>query len=146
MSVDSSFKNAAAKEVINYTEALKKGYKLVKTHGLLTTNYIKEIQKRLEQNKPNFRKIPGTVLKNNEGEIVYTPPQSYDEIVDLMSNLDKYINDSEFQNIDPLIKMPIIHYQFESIHPFYDGNGRTGRILMYCILFNKDFLIFLFYI
>ncbi len=74
MSVDSSFKNAAAKEVINYTEALKKGYKLVKTHGLLTTNYIKEIQKRLEQNKPNFRKIPGTVLKNNSAVPAKKPP------------------------------------------------------------------------
>ena len=96
-----------------------------------------EIQEVLENNKAGFRKLPGTALKNaSTGETVYTPPQDYDEIVKLMTNLEKYINDSEMQDCDPLIKMAIIHFQFESIHPFYDGNGRTGRIIniLYLIL------------
>ncbi|MDD2411985.1 MAG: Fic family protein, partial [Bacteroidales bacterium] len=81
-------------------------------------------------NQAGYRKLPGTALKNAAtGETIYTPPQDYDEIVRLMSNLEKYINDSEMSNVDPLIKMAIIHFQFESIHPFYDGNGRTGRII-----------------
>jgi Fic family protein len=139
-SVDSSFKNIAAKEVQNYIEALKLGYQLIKKYGLLTANNIKDIQKRLEPNKPGFRKIPGTVLKNANNDVIYTPPQDYKQIVDLMSNLEKYINDNEFQNIDPLIKMPIIHYQFESIHPFYDGNGRTGRIINILYLVQQGLL------
>lgn len=96
-----------------------------------------EIQEILEYNKAGFRKLPGTALKNSAtGEIIYTPPQDYDEIVRLMANLERYINDSELQDCDPLIKMAIIHFQFESIHPFYDGNGRTGRIIniLYLIL------------
>jgi Fic family protein len=91
----------------------------------------------LEDNKAGFRKLPGTALKNAAtGETIYTPPQDYEEIMKLMANLEKYINDSELQDCDPLIKMAIIHFQFESIHPFYDGNGRTGRIIniLYLIL------------
>ena len=83
----------------------------------------------LEENDAGFRAIPGTVLKNEQtGEIVYTPPDP-DQIVALMNNLEKFINDEALSDIDPLAKMAIIHHQFESIHPFYDGNGRTGRII-----------------
>jgi Fic family protein len=81
--------------------------------------------------------LPGTALKNSAtDEIIYIPPQYYEEIVRLMTNLERYINDSEMEDCDPLIKMAIIHFQFESIHPFYDGNGRTGRIIniLYLIL------------
>ena len=83
--------------------------------------------------------MPGTVIKNNvTGEIVYTPPQSKEEVMDYMQNLESYIN--EDSNIDPLIKLAIIHYQFESIHPFYDGNGRTGRIINILYLVLKGML------
>lgn len=126
-----------AKEVQNYISALKKGFGLINQKGLLTNQIILQIQETLEGNKAGFRKLPGTALKNaTTGETVYTPPQSYDEIIELMTNLEQYINDSEQHNIDPLIKMAIIHFQFESIHPFYDGNGRTGRIIniLYLIL------------
>ncbi len=126
-----------AKEVQNYISALKKGFGLINQKGLLTNQIILQIQETLEGNKAGFRKLPGTALKNaTTGETVYTPPQSYDEIIELMTNLEQYINDSELHNIDPLIKMAIIHFQFESIHPFYDGNGRTGRIIniLYLIL------------
>ena len=132
-----AFKSLEAKEVQNYISALKKGFELLKTNGLLTNKTIVKIQETLEDNNAGFRKLPGTALKNAvTGEVIYTPPQDYDEIVHLMSNLEKYINDPEMQDCDPLIKMAMIHFQFESIHPFYDGNGRTGRIIniLYLIL------------
>ena len=132
-----AFKSLEAKEVQNYILALKKGFELIKKDGLLTNRTIIEVQETLEDNNAGFRKLPGTALKNAvTGEIIYTPPQDYEEINQLMSNLEKYINDSEMQDCDPLIKMAMIHFQFESIHPFYDGNGRTGRIIniLYLIL------------
>ncbi|MEO6849059.1 MAG: Fic/DOC family N-terminal domain-containing protein [Mucilaginibacter sp.] len=132
-----AFKSLEAKEVQNYILALKKGFELIKKDGLLTNRTIIEVQETLEDNNAGFRKLPGTALKNAvTGEVIYTPPQDYDEINQLMSNLEKYINDSEMQDCDPLIKMAMIHFQFESIHPFYDGNGRTGRIIniLYLIL------------
>jgi len=133
-----SFKSLNAKEVQNYISALKKGFELTSKSGLLTNKTILQIQEILEDNKAGFRKLPGTALKNAAtGETIYTPPQDYDEILRLMTNLEKYINDSEISNIDPLIKMAIIHFQFESIHPFYDGNGRTGRIINILYLINE---------
>jgi len=105
---------------------------------LLTNKTILQIQEVLEGNKAGYRKLPGTALKNaSSGETIYTPPQDYDEILRLMTNLEKYINDSEISNIDPLIKMAVIHFQFESIHPFYDGNGRTGRIINILYLIHE---------
>lgn len=125
-----SFKSLAAKEVQNYISALKKGFELIKTRGLITNNIIIEIQKELEGNSAGFRKLPGTALKNSStGETIYTPPQDINEINSLMKNLEKFINDPSMSDYDPIVKMAIIHYQFESIHPFYDGNGRTGRII-----------------
>lgn len=120
----------ASKEVSRYVAALRVGFEAVRKTRLITVSQILEIQKTLEQNDAGFRKLPGTTLRNlATGEIVYTPPQSYDRIVELMDDLQKLINDPERMKVDPLVKMAIIHYQFESIHPFYDGNGRTGRIL-----------------
>ena len=125
-----SFKSLEAKEVQNYISALKKGFELIKTKGLITNNIILEIQKELEGNSAGFRKLPGTALKNSlTGETIYTPPQDINEINKLMTNLEKFINDPSMSDYDPIVKMAIIHYQFESIHPFYDGNGRTGRII-----------------
>jgi Fic family protein len=133
--------NRSAKEVYNYSIALKRGYELVHRSGLLTNNTILEIQTELEKNKAGFRKLPGTELKNDRtGETIYTPPQNAEEIISLMSNLEKYINDDSLSNVEPLIKMAIIHYQFESIHPFYDGNGRTGRIINILYMVQKKLL------
>ena len=118
------------KEVQNYVAAMKRGFELLQTRGLLTNQTILKIQETLEGNNAGFRKLPGTALKNAQtGEIVYLPPQDPNEILSLMANLEQFINDPELSDYDPLVKMAIIHYQFESIHPFYDGNGRTGRIL-----------------
>lgn len=125
-----SYKSLNAKEVQNYIAATKKGFELISKTGLLTNRTVLKIQEVLEGNKAGFRKLPGTTLKNTStGEIIYTPPQDPEEIKDLMTNLEKFINDKESSDFDPLVKMAIIHYQFESIHPFYDGNGRTGRII-----------------
>lgn len=124
------FHSWETKEVLNYAEALRMGYAFVKENGFLTGNAICEIQRILEGNSAGFRKTPGTVLKNEStGEVVYTPPQDHDTIVSLMSNLERYINSREEEDLNPLTKMAVIHYQFETIHPFYDGNGRTGRII-----------------
>jgi Fic family protein len=125
-----SYKSLNAKEVQNYIAATKTGFDLISKTGLLTNRIVLKIQEVLEGNKAGFRKLPGTTLKNTStGEIIYTPPQDPEEIKDLMTNLEKFINDKESSDFDPLVKMAIIHYQFESIHPFYDGNGRTGRII-----------------
>jgi Fic family protein len=138
---DNQFANANIKEIHNYAAALKKGYSLVKEKGLLTNNIILQIQATLEENNAGFRKLPGTKLLNDRtGQVVYTPPQDEETIISLMKNLEQYINDDTLEDIDPIIKMAIIHHQFESIHPFYDGNGRTGRIINILYLVQKELL------
>jgi Fic family protein len=104
------------------------GYKLIKEQGHLMINNIIDIQKIIEPDKTGIRSLPGTVIANSEGRVLYTPPVGKDSIVDLLSNLETFMHTKD--EIYPLIKTGVIHYQFEAIHPFYDGNGRTGRILM----------------
>ncbi|MSR78458.1 MAG: Fic family protein [Candidatus Omnitrophica bacterium] len=133
--------NPEAKEVRRYAIALKKGFELVQKSKLLTNQHILEIQDTLGASRAGFRKLPGTELKNLEtGRTVYVPPQNHDDIVRLMTNLERFINDDALLAIDPIIKMAVIHYQFESIHPFYDGNGRTGRIINILYLVQKELL------
>jgi len=128
-----------AKEVQHYREALIRGYELVRDHGLLLKRDIVEIQGILEQNDAGVRRQSGTVLRNMAtGEVVFEPPQNHEEIQALLSELERYIN--EPNDLDPLVNMAIIHYQFESIHPFYDGNGRTGRIINILYLILKGML------
>jgi Fic family protein len=137
----SSFASPAAKEVHAYSKALKKGFELVQQKGLLTNSIILEIQQEIEHNMAGFRKLPGTkLLSQKTGKVVYEPPQDYDSIVMLMSNLESFINNEEMSDADPLVKMAIIHHQFEGIHPFYDGNGRTGRIINILYLIKNDLL------
>lgn len=139
-SIDKTLATVTAKEALNYADAIKFGLNIVKTKGLLTINDIKEIQFLIAPNHP-IRKLPGTVLRNPKtNEVVYTPPQDHLEIISLLNNLETYINDPQFHNIDSLIKMPIIHFQFESIHPFYDGNGRTGRLINILYLVQQGLL------
>jgi len=125
------------KEVINYRRAIFQGYDLAKSQGFIKVNDIIGIQQELVDNTAGIRSTSGTVLKNDTtGEIVYTPPQDKAEILDLLSNFINHFNQQD--KLSPLINLAILHYQFESIHPFYDGNGRTGRILniLYLILNN----------
>ncbi len=132
---------AATKEVLFYREAINEGFKLVRNKNILALNDIKRIQEVLEQNSAGFRTTPDTQLKrSSDGAVIYTPPQDGQRIVELMSNLEQFINDDELCPIDPLVKMAIIHHQFESIHPFYDGNGRTGRILHILYLVTSGLL------
>ena len=135
-----SFSNPAAKEVLRYRQALRIGFNQIKQSGLLTSNHIIQIQAELEQNNAGFRKLPGTTLKNAMGQVIYTPPQEPTEIIALMSDLEQFINNAELFDVDPLIKMALIHHQFESIHPFYDGNGRTGRIINVLYLVKEGLL------
>lgn len=138
--IDESKITQSAKEVINYEKALKKGYLLIKKDRLFLNRHILEIQRRLERHSAGFRTQSGTMLKNPAtGEIKHIPPQNSADILRLMSNLEKYIND-ELDDLDPLIRLAIIHYQFETIHPFYDGNGRTGRIINVLYLTYKGLL------
>ena len=128
-----------AKEVQNYSKALLKGYDLVKENKLLLKKYIVDIQSELEQNNAGVRRQNGTNLKNAQtGEVIFTPPQDHETIQALLDNLESFIN--EPSDVDPLVNMAIIHYQFETIHPFYDGNGRTGRIINILYLILKDLL------
>lgn len=131
----------AAKEVLRYRTALYVGHQAVQTSGLLSIKHVLEIQQELEGNSAGFRKLPGTKLEDKAtNRVVYTPPQDHATIVALMSNLEKFINDDSTFEADPLVKMAILHHQFESIHPFYDGNGRTGRILNVLYLVLKGLL------
>lgn len=129
----------ATKEVLRYREALLFGFKEIQEKGFINTNSICRIQAILEENEAGLRQLPGTALKNDlTGVTIYTPPDDKDIIQELMRNLENYLNE-EPDEISPFIRMAIQHYQFESIHPFYDGNGRTGRILnvLYLILHNQ---------
>jgi len=122
--------SSQTKEVQNYITAMKKGYGYVSEHKILSINHILQIQQILEKNNAGFRKVPGTTLKNQQtNTVVYTPPQSHAVILKLMENLENYLNRPDLLPMDHLTKLAMFHFQFESIHPFYDGNGRTGRIL-----------------
>lgn len=134
----SSSISANAKEVLRYRKAISLGFEELNKNGFISIRSLINIQDCIESNKGGIRKLPGTVIKNTKtGEIVHTPPQSEKEILDYLANLEKYINNEN--EYDPLINMGLIHYQFETIHPFYDGNGRTGRILnvLYLVMMNK---------
>ena len=129
--------DTATKEVLRYREAMLYGFNFIKNKSFLTTNTIIEIQKILEENNAGIRKLPGTALRNaSTGKVIYTPPDNLDAINRLLRNYEKYLNEED--DIPHLIKMAIQHYQFESIHPFYDGNGRTGRIIniLYLIMWG----------
>ena len=135
------FASLAAKEVHSYARALRDGFQVVKQTGLITNNDVLNIQSTLEANRAGFRRLPGTELKNEQtGETVFVPPQNYDDIIRLMSNLELFLNDDTISDLDPLVKMAIIHHQVETIHPFYDGNGRTGRIINILYLVKQGLL------
>jgi len=131
----------ATKEVQRYAEALRQGFTDVRQYGIITRNHIIGIQRELERNRAGIRTTPGTKLENEQtGEVVYEPPQHPDDIHRYLDNLVDFINLPEMSDLDPLIKMAIIHHQFESIHPFSDGNGRTGRILNILYLVQQELL------
>lgn len=125
---DKKFDNSATKEVISYKEAIWLGFKHLEKKPFITTNLCIELVQCIKQNTAGIRANPGTTLSNAKGEVIYTPPSGEQVIREKMANLETFINEND--SLDPLIKMAISHYQFEAIHPFTDGNGRTGRILL----------------
>ncbi len=128
------------KEVVNYRRSIFLGFEILKEQGFIRVNDIIEIQQDLIKNNAGLRSTPGTVLKNDQtGEVVYTPPQDKEEIQELLTNFIKHYNELD-TDLSPLINLAILHYQFESIHPFYDGNGRTGRILNILYLIQNNLL------
>jgi len=131
--------SASTKEVARYRQALNVGLQLLRDTPFLTLNHIREIQATLEPYQRGWRTLAGTRLQDNTGRTVYTPPEP-DYVPPMMAALEAFLNDSESIDLDPLIKMALIHYQFESIHPFYDGNGRTGRILNVLYLLKESLL------
>ncbi len=134
-------RNPAAKEVRRYATALRSGFEQIRGDKLITVNRIVQFHKMLMDNDAGVRKLPGTVIKNlATGETVFTPPQDPGEIQSLLTDIERFINDDTQYALDPLIKMAIAHHQFESIHPFYDGNGRAGRILNSLYLVAKGML------
>ena len=130
---EKKFVNSSAKEVVAYKRALWHGLQQLESRPFITTNLCVEIMQEIKQNDSGIRVTPGTKLTNTKGEVIYTPPTGEDVIRDKLSDLEYFINKDS--SLDPLIKMALMHYQFEAIHPFSDGNGRTGRILL--LLFLK---------
>ena len=127
----------AAREVLRYREALKRGFgRMQDQQDLLTSSTLIDLFQYMKNSAESFRHAPGTVLKNDRtGKVVFVPPQDNAQITRHMGDLEQFINapDERRLALDPLVRMAIIHHQFESIHPFSDGNGRIGRIL--CVLY-----------
>lgn len=140
LNLKQNIQNASAKEVLAYRQAIETGFNMVRKNKLLTLNIIKQVQEILERNKAGFRTVPGTKLERGDGRVVYMPPQDGSKILEYMENLETFMNDESVSDLDPLVKMAIIHHQFESIHPFYDGNGRTGRIINVLYLVTSGLL------
>ena len=125
---EKQFDSQATKEVLSYKEALWLGIERMEAKPFMTTNLCIEIVQCIKKNTSGIRTVPGTTLSNANGEIIYTPPSGETVIREKLADLEKFINQDN--SLDPLIKMALMHYQFEAIHPFADGNGRTGRILL----------------
>lgn len=130
--------NPATKEVLRYQEALAAGYKTIVQQPVLTTNLFCTIASIIKQHDMSVRKMPGTRIVDGSKKAIYTPPDGEALIRDKLKNLEQFIHDH--QDLDPLVKLAVMHYQFESIHPFTDGNGRTGRIINILYLVQQQLL------
>jgi len=126
------------KEVLRYREALWEGFNQLKKNELLTTNLFIKIFQKIKESDAEIRRTTGTKLADGSGKVIYTPPEGEQLIRKLLYNLEQFINNDS--NIDPLIKSAIIHYQFEAIHPFTDGNGRAGRMILILYLILQKYL------
>jgi Fic family protein len=139
--IENSIDNSPAKEVLQYREAMYWGLEQMQKTELITTNLIVGIMQRIRNTNENIRKNSGTKLANpTNGAVVYTPPEGEELLRNKLAKLEEFINDSSISDLDPLVKMALIHYQFEAIHPFNDGNGRTGRILNVLFLIQQKLL------
>ncbi|MDN3688240.1 Fic family protein [Cyclobacterium jeungdonense] len=135
---DKKFESPETKEVLRYKEALWLGLDRMKSKPFITTNLCIELVQKIKGNTAGIRNTPGITLSNPFGEVIYTPPTGEQLIRKKLANWEKFINEEDF--VDPLIRMALMHYQFEAIHPFADGNGRTGRILLLLFLNQSGLL------
>lgn len=127
------------KEVLSYNAALWYGFDAIKNQNRsLTTNLFEELFQQVKQSRAGVRKTPGTKLATSSGKVIYTPPEGETILRDKLANLERFIYAED--GVDPLIKLAVVHYQFEAIHPFTDGNGRTGRILNILFLVEQGLL------
>jgi Fic family protein len=131
--------DSQTKEVLRYKEALWEGYNRLKENNLLTTNLFISIFQKIKETTAEIRNTPGTKISTSAGEVIYTPPEGENVIRGKLFNLEEYINNND-DKTDSLIKLAVIHYQFEAIHPFSDGNGRTGRIINILYLLHQNLL------
>lgn len=127
----------ATKEALRYSQALLEGYQSLDRHPL-TTRTAEEVCTRIKGLEMRVRKVPGTALARADGKIVYTPPDGEDRLRTMLANWEKFMH--EQTDYDPLVRLAVGHYQFEAIHPFTDGNGRTGRVLNSLFLINQGLL------
>lgn len=127
------------KEVLRYKEALWEGYNRLKKNNLLTTNLFISIFQKIKETNAGIRNTQGTKISTSTGQAIYTPPEGENLIRDKLANLEEYINSND-DKTDPLIKLAVIHYQLKAIHPFTDGNGRTGRIINILYLVQQQLL------
>ncbi|CAK9077810.1 Uncharacterized protein NMB0459 [Durusdinium trenchii] len=137
-SADAAQADVATKETLRYRTALLRGYESLKRGRPLTTNTAVDVCRVIKDVDLDLRRTPGTNLKNQDGRVIYTPPEGERVLREKMSNWERFIH--EESDLDPLIKMAVAHYQFEAIHPFPDGNGRTGRVLNILFLIEKGLL------
>jgi len=135
-SVDQS--NPHTKEVLHYQNALKRGFDAVRAHRPISTSLMVEIASVIKMTDMQIRKMPGTKIENSQKQTVYTPPEGEDTIRVKLRDLESFINKEN--DLEPLVKLALFHYQFEAIHPFIDGNGRTGRILNILYLIQENLL------
>jgi Fic family protein len=138
LSRDDASVDPSTKEVLFYQEALWYGYQRLKERPLGTGLFV-EIANIIKQTDAGIRRTPGTKIANSLGEVIYTPPEGETIIRDKLLDLENYLHDDS-DGIDPLVKMAVGHYQFEAIHPFPDGNGRTGRIINILYLIERGLL------
>ena len=130
--------DAPTKEALRYSQALLEGFRTLSDHPL-NTRTAEEVCSKIKGTTMSVRRVPGTTLANDRtGEIIYTPPAGEDHLRDLLSNWERFLH--ERVELDPLIRLAAAHYQFEAIHPFTDGNGRTGRVLNSLYLIQENLL------
>lgn len=143
---DDDYVQGPAKEILHYREALWKGYSEVVNAGKLTIDAIIEIYRQVKQSHDGIRPYQAEIVIKKRGwgsligETVYTPPRGMGIVEKMLNDLIEFLNDDEKYLVDPLLKMAMAHYQFEAIHPFRDGNGRTGRIICLLYLIQKGLL------
>ncbi len=137
-SIEDSKADSATKETLRYRQALAQGYLSIRERPVCTNIAIKICQ-TIKNSDAGIRKVPGTTLKNPQTDkVVYTPPEGESVIRDKLANWERFLNENV--DVDPLIRMAVMHYQFEAIHPFIDGNGRTGRLLNILFLIQENLL------